>query len=164
MSTCAHCGIVRVHITLFFQCRVKSCLFDYVLRFTKQLYIKYLYSTGWTATAPKVAPWGSSLLSLRHLLLLSPRNTWKKPFYNILFSKFNSLAQETTRINFNFKPSLHTLSYAAVRSINTKPVLSLRWKPASISDVSAKTYSVQLHQSEVGFVEGSFAQVSWKRY
>jgi hypothetical protein len=23
MSTCAHCGIVRVHITLFFQCKEK---------------------------------------------------------------------------------------------------------------------------------------------
>jgi hypothetical protein len=24
MSTCAHCGIVRVHITLFFQCRTDA--------------------------------------------------------------------------------------------------------------------------------------------
>jgi hypothetical protein len=40
-------------------------------------------------------------LSLRHLLLLSPRKTWKKWFDKILFSKFDSLAQETTCINFN---------------------------------------------------------------
>jgi hypothetical protein len=26
MSTCAHCGIVRVHIALFFQCTLQGCL------------------------------------------------------------------------------------------------------------------------------------------
>jgi hypothetical protein len=26
MSTCAHCGIVRVHIALFFQCNVQILL------------------------------------------------------------------------------------------------------------------------------------------
>jgi hypothetical protein len=79
-----------------------------------------------TATAPKHFLDVSPLLSLRHLLLLSPRKTWKKRFDNIFFSKFDSLAQGTTCINYNIKPSLHTVSYEFVRSINTTPVLSLR--------------------------------------
>jgi hypothetical protein len=82
-------------------------------------------------------------LSSRHLRLLSPRMTWKKRFDNILLSKFDNKTQGTSRINFSIKPSFHTVSYAAVRSINTTPVLSFRWKQASICDVSTKTCSVQ---------------------
>jgi hypothetical protein len=67
---------------------------------------------------------GTPLLSLRHLLLLSPRKTWKKQFDNILFSKFDSLTQEAIPPYMERWP--YMMLYAALRSINTTPVLSLR--------------------------------------
>jgi hypothetical protein len=111
----------------------------------------------------KTLPWGSSLLSLLHLLLLSPRKTWKKRFNNILFSKFVSLAQGTTRINFNIKPSHNTVSYAAVRSKKSTPVLSLRWKPAFICDACAKTCSVQLRFHSLKYLENDTEQWNWPK-
>jgi hypothetical protein len=33
MSTCAHCGIVRVHITLFFQCNKKGLNINFLTDF-----------------------------------------------------------------------------------------------------------------------------------
>jgi hypothetical protein len=79
---------------------------------------------------------------------------------NILLSKFYSFAQGTTCITFNIKPYLYTVS-----------VLSLHYKPAPKSAPKLVQYSCdfygnlpatqeRMHQSEVGFVEGLFAQVS----
>jgi hypothetical protein len=70
-----------------------------------------------------------------------------------------------TRRNFRINPSLQTVSYAVGGSINTTPVLSLRWNPLKLFQYS---YGVvenlpgkkdQLHQSEVGFIEESYVEV-----
>jgi len=44
----------------------------------------------------------------------------------------------------NSRPCLHTVSYAAVRSMNTAYVFILFWKPVSMWVVNASTCSVQL--------------------
>jgi hypothetical protein len=51
-------------------------------------------------------------MSLRHLLHLLPRKTWKKRFDKI-FNKFDSLAQKTINFNINH---IHIPPYGVVRS------------------------------------------------
>jgi hypothetical protein len=45
MSACAHCGIVRVHITLFFSEYIKLFLFDIRIQIGIFLYSNVLKST-----------------------------------------------------------------------------------------------------------------------
>jgi hypothetical protein len=106
----------------------------------------------------KILPWGNPLLCVRYLLLLSPRKTWKKRFGNILFSIVRQLG--TRNDPHKFQHWAISPYGVCVNVCATACAVQLRFLRKPVCDMTQQ----RLHQSEVGFVEGSFARISWKRY